>query len=513
MVWIDALCINQRDIEERSQQVSNMLDIFRAAIRVVIWLGVEEDMTIHAFQLIQHITSTLKSHGFTTFSGSPDSVKLGKVVDELSREIRDSQVYQSALTWIREISWWSRVWVIQEVAFAKNALVMSGFRSLPFNQLCLFRHFLYQALIEPRIRLVASTEQLLKTSETTKSMMAVVDIHLACISNSRFDMFELFRRVHEGNFVKATDPRDYIFALLGLPTNTTQVSIQVDYSLSWGLVYQDATIKLIQHYGLDVLYCRQGEETLKPDELPSWTIDWRYQLPYPFGLTSLSPSIKSVFTAGGIIGPRVQICCPLHSSCLILRVVFADFISSIVRSRISTSRSGDRVDLATWVDGVTEMVMHISDKKNLGPKERQELCRKTVVTDSIFRGTYFKDTRRTTSRDDLVYQDLLEWLLPGSRQQSNHEKIERTTHDYRSTLSLIMTGRRPFATQGSRVGIGPSSCQVGDLICVVLGASYPFVLRKGEKGRYRFVGFAYVDSIMDGELVKDNVQTETIHVY
>jgi hypothetical protein len=42
-VWIDALCINQTDIYERSQQISFMKDIYYRAKHVVAWLGPDED--------------------------------------------------------------------------------------------------------------------------------------------------------------------------------------------------------------------------------------------------------------------------------------------------------------------------------------------------------------------------------------------------------------------------------------------------------------------------------------
>jgi Heterokaryon incompatibility protein (HET) len=41
LLWIDALCINQNDLEERSTQVAMMKDIYARAAEVVIWLGQE----------------------------------------------------------------------------------------------------------------------------------------------------------------------------------------------------------------------------------------------------------------------------------------------------------------------------------------------------------------------------------------------------------------------------------------------------------------------------------------
>lgn len=41
VIWADAVCINQSDVEERSEQVALMGEIFRRAYQVVVWLGPE----------------------------------------------------------------------------------------------------------------------------------------------------------------------------------------------------------------------------------------------------------------------------------------------------------------------------------------------------------------------------------------------------------------------------------------------------------------------------------------
>lgn len=38
-LWVDALCINQDDTDERNEQVRHMLTIYQSAVRVVVWLG------------------------------------------------------------------------------------------------------------------------------------------------------------------------------------------------------------------------------------------------------------------------------------------------------------------------------------------------------------------------------------------------------------------------------------------------------------------------------------------
>jgi hypothetical protein len=55
ILWIDALCINQADLKERSKQVKRMDHIFRKAETVIIWLGEPAGQSDLAFEFIKKI--------------------------------------------------------------------------------------------------------------------------------------------------------------------------------------------------------------------------------------------------------------------------------------------------------------------------------------------------------------------------------------------------------------------------------------------------------------------------
>jgi len=54
-IWIDALCINQNDVQERNEQVRLMFSIYQKAARVLVWLGEERDDSDLAMNLILHM--------------------------------------------------------------------------------------------------------------------------------------------------------------------------------------------------------------------------------------------------------------------------------------------------------------------------------------------------------------------------------------------------------------------------------------------------------------------------
>lgn len=60
MIWIDQLCINQDDIQERNSQVLLMCRIYRRAQGVVIWLGEEANDSDRAMDLLAYFTAAVK---------------------------------------------------------------------------------------------------------------------------------------------------------------------------------------------------------------------------------------------------------------------------------------------------------------------------------------------------------------------------------------------------------------------------------------------------------------------
>jgi Heterokaryon incompatibility protein (HET) len=54
VLWIDAICINQKETRERNHQVSQMGNIFNNARRVVVWLGAADDTSTRAFRVLSH---------------------------------------------------------------------------------------------------------------------------------------------------------------------------------------------------------------------------------------------------------------------------------------------------------------------------------------------------------------------------------------------------------------------------------------------------------------------------
>jgi hypothetical protein len=77
-------------------------------------------------------------------------------------------------------------------------------------------------------------------------------------------------------------------------------------------------------------------------------------------------------------------------------------------------------------------------------------------------------------------------------------------HTYLKAARKVCFGRKLFAAEGGRVGVGPRGMSVGDVVCIFKCVRVPFVLRKheSEPHTYYLVGEAFVHGMMQGEYLR-----------
>jgi hypothetical protein len=98
-LWIDAICINQGDTEERNQQVPRMDRIYGGAQNVCIWLGEESEDSKLAMEFIRDRVLELW--------------KFDKLIEN-----RTLAKHWAALIRLMKRPWFSRRWVVQEIALS-----------------------------------------------------------------------------------------------------------------------------------------------------------------------------------------------------------------------------------------------------------------------------------------------------------------------------------------------------------------------------------------------------------
>lgn len=120
-IWIDQICINQDDPQERGHQVSIMKHIFSRAKEVIVWLGEEDDKSSKLCEYAKKMP-----RGGAVLHDSPKS--------GLNRILKQRQL-QDALQKLLQRRYFSRVWVIPEVALARFTVVKCGKDSISWDNL------------------------------------------------------------------------------------------------------------------------------------------------------------------------------------------------------------------------------------------------------------------------------------------------------------------------------------------------------------------------------------------
>lgn len=135
LIWVDAICINQKDIVERSFQVLRMREIYKLARDVVVWLGPEKEDSTAALSFIKQKMdirvrdAQVSSTGFFWWGTS----EMAKIEEDV--RVGASISHWKAVNRLFKRAWWGRTWVVQEVFLAREIIFMCGHKTIDWVSL------------------------------------------------------------------------------------------------------------------------------------------------------------------------------------------------------------------------------------------------------------------------------------------------------------------------------------------------------------------------------------------
>ncbi|OAA55793.1 Heterokaryon incompatibility [Niveomyces insectorum RCEF 264] len=255
-LWVDAVCINQTDIPERNKQVTRMADIYRLAHRVVAWLGPATNRSSVGLATLDQLGSQAEFTKQRLLLNTPGTTQKELHFPETVLPFAEA-TWRGVLDVIAR-PWFDRLWVIQEIQLAnRRAILCCGGAqatiSWPHLRNAIFSLYVKVQPMLPAVRQRCNTLCSFAEHIVGEPLMGAL----------------LYTR---GRLCR--DPRDKIYALMGLLPDHEASAIRPDYAAPVADVYRDATLlSLANTRRLSFLYCGSSGGSGGP-ALPSWVPDW-----------------------------------------------------------------------------------------------------------------------------------------------------------------------------------------------------------------------------------------------
>ncbi|EFQ25166.1 heterokaryon incompatibility protein [Colletotrichum graminicola] len=516
MLWADALCINQGDLEERADQVQLMREIYSRAATVLVWLGLDGDEgqaaraiplmeSIHqacedrarargvALLAMAHFTpATERLEGLAGVS-IPD---IAAVAERAGRPGPDPEGW-AAIRWVLSRPWFTRVWCVQEIVLARASKVCIGSHSFDWVKLGVTASWLSEQSIASDYDVPPELEGM--NWDAAYSMFDTSDLS----ESSLLEVLVAFRDL------VATDPRDKVYGLLGLVSHEALARFPgVDYRKSVAEVYGDVVRASVDSSGTlaPLSYAKHGHEYVRT-EIPSWVPRWDASedvcsILHDFSVTAWENGDKH-----GLPG-------------------LADF-EPTADGRVALS--GVRFDSIAWV---TEMLDIVHFKEDIPSPEAAkhpflDIWHRassnncyvlSASADHPYNGISemgltltagFTDVYELVGdlgREDLTRfrADFLTYIRQlfdkaGKKPETfNPLDIRLSNGDatrFRIAASRSCDQRRVFETTAGFYGLAPACAREGDVVVLLYGGPVPFVLRQVAEG-WVLLGDGFVGPLM-----------------
>lgn len=511
ILWADQLCINQNDHIERSHQVRLMARIYRQADCVRVWLGRAGPHNDELMRILSGEVEFLRQ----------DSSR--------SAQTKWSPNYFSLLTILLTRPWWTRLWVLQEVVLAQEAYLQCGFQSVPLRSLVKTSEMLkngshfrdeprtgqdldrrrFLTTLARRLEILRILESLKEQSESSDELHASQPaLFTGDISDDGW-FYENFLQILarcRGYF--ASDPRDKIFALLGLLPERIIAEINPNYADSVERVFGNITMLILKYTkSLTVLSFAAGFEGRGNG--PSWAASFGdYKGPTEELQWRMKMQQHELFDVSDGTESEINV---LNDNLLGFHGVQTDSVqhvtSAVPRGRPTSMKSlvntleqwsADILNALRKLGFADETVLSNWDSSPLSKLYRRVFVTTLVGGTIPLAGSSSVRLVRPSDFDDNqhpIWSQFFETADPtilhteavGEDSLSNH-------------LIKNLHGRSMFVTGNGLLGLGPGEAREGDRIFVLSGGRFPFMLgpTSFRDDHFVLIGEAYVHGLMQG---------------
>jgi hypothetical protein len=537
-LWVDQVCINQQDIPERNAQVKLMGRIYTKAVKVAIWLGDDDEFKIPRRELRQ-----LEQWSATEQEADVTSSRLQILIERLSQaqEKRDKigdtrnrhqlqwiglrdyglpdtkDAGYSAFTRLLQRPYFSRGWILQEVALSRDHSVRFGTARVSLADF-------YRALF-------ACASLGFNDNVRTTDIQRLTGIMKMRQAHSEGKKVDLLNLLLQTRATLTTDPRDKIYCLLGISSDQELLQIEPNYEESVENVYRNFTLRHIEVYGsLDILTVPRSEHH---NTSPSWIHDWRlsdasaiasldgreadqiclYRATKETRASITASPNPAVIGLSGFNVDTVEACGCMEQSEEVeselpigqrVRHAFHEALSLRLKlldwkhvGRLHTWQpypTGESRDEAFWRCLTAGRAFKPDMDLGLIRKYYQAWSRYLFLHSTLL--WIFPNFARTAIFALLVFLRMFRTgfalccFLPLYRRNRRQEAF--------SDLCTAINGRVIIRTKHGYMGLAPENTKEGDSIFLLEGGKLPFVMRKNGEN-WAVIGDCYLHGIMNGE--------------
>ncbi|KAF1840379.1 HET-domain-containing protein [Cucurbitaria berberidis CBS 394.84] len=285
-LWIDSICLNQKDTEEKNIHVPKMREIYMKATYTVSWLGPEADGSAQALEYADRLSKTYRLHMAEQklITLTPEEEKEKDSIEKVQVKLGDPAL--DAMFKLLDRPYFERAWIVQEILVSRQVYFMCGNHYSVTSWEALLGAFLYLVQVHPwtlefysghRIRQVVA----LRLSEM--DWESSIDI-------------EWFRTILRHRSCLSGDGRDKVFAFFGLRCKQAlgDLGITPNYDMTTEVLYTQLAARALKKGQVVVLHVprivigkeQEEDENFEKIWLPSWVPDWRYTEETPDSLVN-----------------------------------------------------------------------------------------------------------------------------------------------------------------------------------------------------------------------------------
>ncbi|KAK0701186.1 heterokaryon incompatibility protein-domain-containing protein [Apiosordaria backusii] len=492
-IWIDAICIDQQNMAERSQQVAFMCELYRKAGETYVWIGPEENYSNDVMDWIDLIGLISEVNWSTeTMYNSKDYKNVGR---------KNADIFDVSLTWetdwfvtLRSIchlanrDYFTRLWVRQEVKMSQCKWLVCGNQRVPWQP---FSNFARWMAVKPLIvqdPYANWTEQLDKRYKAGASMIlslckGALELTVTTFDRLRFDNTNL----------QWKDPRDAIYANLGmLAPECRQLGIVPDYDKDPADIFTDVAVRVATKLHSLGFLESCDIDSIDLENLPTWVPDWSSPL-------KIDPGMENIWSSSAWISAQVEY---LGDGVMVANGVAVSEVESVHYWEGDRPYEGQPYMVCDCIRYWCDLKPSDYDEHQESYLEGSNLTWLEAWCTLFLYGNLidvFKAGQESeVDRPDLMsLQEAKEMFLIILRARSFHEiwclddPMWRRMDRFLSKIGNRMKGRVVFKTVNGHIGVAPASIWRGSMVSVLLD----------ERERWQVFSSCFVVGLMDGEAI------------